>query len=161
MSASEPPIRLRLSRRRWRQMLAELETRGRHCRESGAFLLGSRPRRGIPKVRHAVYFDDLEPGALNGAVHLTHAGYSALWEHCARLDAEVLGDVHTHPGKVVSQSGIDQENPLIAQRGHIALIVPNYATGRIRLTDIGQYSYLGDDGWNQNPRLVRHWRWGR
>ena len=36
----------------------------------------------------------------------------------------MIGDVHTHPGRGVHQSGIDAANPMVAQKGHVALIVP-------------------------------------
>jgi len=139
-------------------MLGELEARGRGHRESGAFLLGLRRRRR-PRVTHIVYFDDLEPASLNGAVHLTNLAYSQLWAMCRELCVEVLGDVHTHPGHMIGQSCVDQDNPLVAQSGHIALIVPNYGRGTIRPSDVGVYEYRGDDGWDERVRAVRHRRW--
>lgn len=139
-------------------MLRELEARGAGTRESGAFLLG-RPQRRRPRVTHVVYFDDVEPESLNGAVHLTLVGYSRLWGLCADLGVEVLGDVHTHPGNMVGQSHIDQDNPLVARAGHVALIVPRFARGRIKPDDVGVYEYRGDDGWRDRPGSIRHWRW--
>ena len=106
-----------------------------------------------------MYFDDLEPGSLNGAVHLTHIAYTRLWELCRQIGIEVLGDVHTHPGSIVSQSHIDQDNPLIAQVGHVALIVPHYAQGTIAISDVGVYEYQGDAGWATRPRALVHRRW--
>lgn len=139
-------------------MVSELEVRGAGARESGAFLLG-RPRRRRPRVTHVAYFDDLEPGSLNGAVHLTLVGYSRLWALCSELGVEVLGDVHTHPGDMVGQSHIDQANPLVARAGHIALIVPRFARERIKPDDVAAYEYRGDDGWRDRPGGIRHWRW--
>jgi len=139
-------------------MLGELEARGRGHRESGAFLLGLRRRRR-PRVTHIVYFDDLEPASLNGAVHLTNVAYSRLWGMCQELGVEVLGDVHTHPGRMIGQSHIDQDNPLVAQAGHLALIVPNYGRGNIRPTEVGVYEYRSDAGWDDRPGAVRHLRW--
>jgi len=156
--ASDRKAALQIRRVDWTRMLMELKARGGGHRESGAFLLGSRRRRR-PKVTHIVYFDDLEPKSLNGAVHLTTSAYSALWAMCRELGVEVLGDVHTHPGRMVGQSPIDQDNPLVAQSGHVALIVPDYAHGRIDLGDVGVYEYRGDDGWASRRRGVRHRRW--
>jgi proteasome lid subunit RPN8/RPN11 len=149
---------IQIRRNIWKTMVRQLEIRGGGVRESGAFLLG-RPRRRHPLVTHVVYFDDLEPGSLNGAVHLTLVAYSRLWALCSELGVEVLGDVHTHPGDIVAQSKIDQDNPLVARAGHIALIVPRFAKGRIKPADVAAYEYLGDDGWRNRPGGVRHWRW--
>lgn len=157
MSASDRSPRLRIRRRTWRRLIDELEARGHGTRESGAFLLGN--RRGRRRVvTHIAYFDDLEPGALNGAVRLTHRAYSALWARCASHGVEVLADVHTHPGDIVRQSQIDQDNPLVAQRGHVALIVPRFAAGHTAPDDVGAYEYLGDEGWRVRPGAVRHGR---
>ena len=158
MKASKRSAALQIRRRAWRQLLAKLGARGGGNRESGAFLLGhTRGRR--PRVTRIVYFDDLEPGSLNGAVHLTHIAYSRLWELCREIGLEVLGDVHTHPGPIVSQSPVDQDNPLVAQVGHVALIVPHYAQGTIVTTDVGVYEYQGDEGWATRPGALVHRRW--
>ena len=158
MKASKRPAALQIRRRAWRHLLTELAARGRGNQESGAFLLGHRRGRR-PRVTRVVYFDDLEPGSLNGAVHLTHIAYTRLWELCRQIGIEVLGDVHTHPGSIVSQSHIDQDNPLIAQVGHVALIVPHYAQGTIAISDVGVYEYQGDAGWATRPWALVHRRW--
>lgn len=156
--ASDRPVSIRIRRRTWRHLLAELSARGGGHREAGAFLLGRRHGRR-PVVTLVVFFDDLEPGSLDGAVHLTTKAYSNLYEICRDARVEVLADVHTHPGSMVRQSPIDQENPLIAQRGHIALIIGDYAQRLTTLGDIGVYEYRGDDGWTTRPAAVRHRRW--
>lgn len=158
MKVFSRPTPLQIQRATWNTMVGELEARGGGTRESGAFLLGDR-RRHRARVTDIVYFDDIEPESLNGAVHLTMVGYSQLWAICTQLGLEVLGDVHTHPGDLVGQSGTDQDNPLVAQVGHLALIVPRYASGHICLRDVGVYEYLGDEGWRDRPRGVRHRRW--
>lgn len=158
-SVSERPL-LRIRARRWRAMPDELAARGRGHRESGAFLLGHRRGRR-PKITHVAYFDDLEPTSLNGAVHLTTAGYTRLNALCVRLGVEVLADIHTHPGDHIHQSGVDMENPLVALPGHVALIVGHLAQNGARLADVGCYRYDGDDGWTTLSRGVSHWRWLR
>lgn len=148
----------RIPRVDWSRMVEELAARGEGRRESGAFLLG--PRRGQrPKVTRIVYFDDLEPGSLNGAVHLTTSAYTALWAVCREYNVEVLADVHTHPGAHIRQSHIDKENPLVAQRGHLAIIIPHYAQRPSRLRDVGTYEYGGESGWETRPRGLTHRRW--
>jgi hypothetical protein len=156
--ASDEGPALQIRRRAWSQLIAELALRGGGHRESGAFLLGRRRGRR-PRVTHVVYFDDLEPGSLNGAVHLTTSAYSELWAMCRDLAVEVLGDIHTHPGDMIGQSHIDEDNPLVAQAGHIALIVPHYARGTIDLRRTGVYEYRGDAGWTTRTRGLSHHRW--
>ena len=151
-------LRLRIRRRDWRELNAQLAARGGGHRESGAFLLGRRRGRR-PLVTQMVYFDDLEPESLNGAVHLTTIAFSRLWTMCRELGVEVLADVHTHPGEYIQQSHIDQDNPMIAQRGHLAIIIGHYAQQHAELRDVGIYEYRGDAGWDTRVRAVSHRRW--
>ena len=156
-SALDRP-RIRVRRADWLELNMQLAVRGDGRRESGAFLLGRRRGRR-PLVTRAVYFDDLEPDSLTGAVHLTTTAYSRLWNICRDLGVEVLADVHTHPGKCVLQSHVDEENPLIAQRGHLAIIIGQYAQQHADLRDVGIYEYRGDDGWKTRNRSLSHRRW--
>lgn len=158
-SAPDRPL-LRIPAKRWRSVLDELAIRGGGYRESGAFLLGRRRGRR-PKVTHIAYFDDLEPGSLNGAVHLTTAGYTRLNRLCSGLGVDVLADIHTHPGQHIHQSSIDEDNPLVAVQGHVAIIVGHFAQNGADLADVGCYRYDGDDGWAKLTRGVSHWRWLR
>lgn len=158
-SASERPV-LRIPAKRWRTMLDELAARGGGQKESGAFLLGRRGGRR-PKVTHVAYFDDVEPASLNGAVHLTTVGYTRLNALCRQLGVEVLADIHTHPGDYICQSSIDEDNPLVAIPGHLAIIVGEYAQYGATLADVGCYRYDGDDGWTTLTSGMSHWRWLR
>src|SRR5262245_47147704 len=101
--------KIRIGRGNWWELNAQLAARGAGRRESGAFLLGRRIGRR-PRVTHFAYFDDLEPGSLDGAVHLTTTAYSRLWAVCRDLGVEVLADAHTHPDRYIEQSHIDQDN---------------------------------------------------
>jgi proteasome lid subunit RPN8/RPN11 len=136
---------LRMRRRDWVSMIGELARRGAGARESGAFLLGERSgdRRTVTRI---VYLDDLDPGCLSGGIEFDGRAYSALWDTCDAERRVVIGDVHTHPGRVVRQSPIDAENPMIARKGHVALIVPNLARGAIAPSDVGVHRYDGR-GW--------------
>lgn len=133
---------LRMRRRAWRAMLAELERRGHGSRESGAFLLADRSgdRRTVAQV---VYLDDLDPGCLTGGIEFDGRAYSKLWDICDAEQRVVIGDVHTHPGQDVHQSGIDAENPMIAQRGHVALILPDFAVHAVQPHEVGVHRYDG------------------
>jgi hypothetical protein len=67
----------------------------------------------------------------------------ARWDICDAERRVVVGDVHTHPGRSVHQSGIDAENPMVAQDGHVAVILPDYATRPIEPHEAGIHRYEG------------------
>jgi hypothetical protein len=124
-------------------LLAGLAARGQGSRESGAFLLT--PRRGGGRTVTAVaYFDDLDAHCLVGGIHLDGDAFPRLWDLCDRDGVRVIGDIHTHPGPWVSQSSIDADNPLIARRGHVALIAPDFAQGHVPPAALGVHVYRGD-----------------
>jgi proteasome lid subunit RPN8/RPN11 len=143
--------------------MAELRRRGQDERESGAFLLAEvrrRPRR----VADAVFFDDLDPNALNGAVSIPGEAFGRLWSMCAARGMRVIADVHTHPGSGVRQSGIDAANPMVARCGHVAVIVPHFAQRSPAPSDLGVHVYQGDRSWksafgSQAAALVRRTWW--
>ena len=59
----------------------------------------------------------------------------------------MLADLHTHGGPgPARQSSLDRDNPMIAQPGHVALIVPNFAIG-FRMRDVCVYEYLDSHRW--------------
>ena len=138
--------RLTISRRVWRRLVRELAARGRGERESGAFLL-ARTGRAPRRVAATVYFDDLDPAALNGAISIRGAAFARLWDICAERGMRVVGDVHTHPGSGVAQSDIDAANPMVARRGHVAIILPYFARGAPVPADAGVHVYQGDRSW--------------
>jgi proteasome lid subunit RPN8/RPN11 len=140
---------LTLEREVWNELLAELEARGRGRCESGAFLLAAREPRSIT-VSDVVYFDDLDPECLVGAIHLHQSAFGRLWDWCAARSLRVVGDIHTHPGSGVAQSSIDREHPMVAMHGHVGIIVPNFAQGAITPRDVGVHVYLGADGWRSH-----------
>lgn len=156
--------RLRLSRRQWRLLLADLAERGRGDRESGVFLL-ARANNGRGRVVDWVAFDDLDPHCLTGAISLRGSAFNRLWEICRERGLRVIADVHTHPSAGVAQSEIDASNPMVAQVGHIALIVPHFAQRGCRPEDVGFHVYLGDKRWARHlgpaarQRLRVGWSW--
>lgn len=137
---------LRMRRAAWKAMIAELGRRGRGSRESGAFLLGDRggDQRTVTQV---VYLDDLDPNCLTGGIAFDGLAYSKLWDICDAEKRRVIGDVHTHPSRWVHQSSIDSANPMIAQDGDVALIVPDFAMHPIEAREVGVHRYDG-----------RHWQ---
>jgi len=132
----------------WRRLIFQLRNRGQGHSESGAFLLAPQ-NSTTDHVTAFVCYDDLDPDAYQGGAIAFHAvGHAALWDHCRKNNLRVAADVHTHPGRGVGQSGIDQRNPMIPLQGHTALIVPNFAHTRWwTLDDVGIYEYLGDFKW--------------
>ena len=132
----------------WMRLLRQLRRRGRGLQETGAFLLGSDS--GHSKTVTAfVCYDDLDPNACQcGAITFHAVGYAALWEYCRAHTLAVIADVHTHPGRRVTQSGVDQRNPMLPVTGHTALIVPCFGrTPWWSLRQIGVYEYLGHFRW--------------
>jgi proteasome lid subunit RPN8/RPN11 len=134
------------------KLMAELGQRGQGRREAGAFLLAQREPASAerpharPRVTAVAYYDDLDPDSLTGGITFGAAGYSALNARCRAERLRVVGDIHTHPHRWVAQSGIDAAHPMLATKGHIAIIAPNYGSGRIRLSDLGVHVF-NTPGW--------------
>lgn len=138
---------LRIPASLWKQLIEQLHARtGRGRHESGAFLLGHITDQGR-EVTQVLYFDDLHPDVhARGVVELPAAAFRSLWAIVRERGLQVVADVHTHPHGA-RQSEIDRENPLIATRGHIALIVPNFARPPLEREALGIYIYEGDHRW--------------
>jgi len=137
---------LRIRRKDWVSLLRELGRRGGGKRETGAFLLAHQDsdRRTVSRV---VYLDDLDPRCLQGNIHFDGRAYSKLWDLCENENIMVIGDVHTHGGRSVGQSGVDASNPMIARDGHVALIVPYLARKVVSPGEVGVHRYQGVRGW--------------
>ena len=133
---------LRMKLRDWRAMLAELGGRGRGTIESGAFLL-ARKDGDLTRVIRVVYYDDLDPDCLVGGIHFHGLAYDKLWALCRNDGLKVIGDVHTHPAGRVEQSDIDRGSPMVAQQGHVAVIVPHFAQRPTDPSDVGVHLYDG------------------
>jgi hypothetical protein len=137
---------LRIRPRLWRTIVVDLGQRGHGTRESGAFLLAQPAARTT--IVDWVAYDDLDPGCLTGGISFAGEGIGRLSDHCAATGLVVAGDVHTHPGSFVAQSHIDRDNPMIAKKGHVALILPDYAQTSPLPTEIGIHRYLGGRHWD-------------
>lgn len=142
-----PKHRLSCSTKLWNEGLVELRRRTEGHHESGAFLLGKEDgsRRRITRF---AYYDDFDPHSLDtGIVVFDGSGYGPLWELCRETGLTVVADVHVHPG-AARQSHSDRTNPMIATKGHIALIVPDFAERIFQPADLGVYEYKGAHSWN-------------
>ena len=132
----------------WFYLLRTLRKRGGGYKESGAFLLA---KNGTNKVTSFIAYDDLDPRCLDeGIVIFQGHGFIFLWNHCEENSLHVIADVHTHGGIPARQSESDRTNPMISRKGHIALILPNFARNHFLVrTGIGIYEYLGNHLWRQ------------
>jgi hypothetical protein len=138
----------------WRRLVRDLRERGRGKHESGAFLLG-RQRLEVRRILDFVLYDDLDPTSLDtGIVRLDGRHFGKLWDLCRRRNLAVVADVHTHPCGS-GQSTSDQAHPIIAQAGHIALIVPDFARPSVRREEVGIYVYQGHRRWKAIPETRR------
>lgn len=144
-SSARRPL-VSLTRWQWRSLIRELGRRGQGTREAGAFLLAPGP--DSRRVAHVEYFDDLDPMCLRGNIEIEGQAFSKLWDICETKKLAVIADVHTHPGAAVHQSSIDKDSPMVAQIGHVALIVPHFATRRVRPRHVGVHRYCGGGEWD-------------
>lgn len=145
-----PEHRLSCSTKLWQTGLSELGRRGQGQHESGAFLLGHwRGQRRT--IEQFVYYDDLDPGCLDSGVVVFDGTYfSTLWSYCRQTGLRVVADVHTHGNHYARQSSLDRDNPMIAQEGHVALIVPNFSQTMVGAASIGVYEYQGAHRWQDH-----------
>ena len=137
---------LRIQSTKWQTLLGQLHRRTRGIHESGAFLLG-RVAGSWRSMEHVIYYDDLDPHAYRTGVVVMHgASFGLLWEFCRSRELSVVADIHVHP-EGAFQSIADRDNPMIAQRGHLALIVPYFARPPVRLGTLGFFEYYGSHRW--------------
>lgn len=133
----------------WHRGVDELARRAGGRQESGAFLLGRIENR-VRRIEEFLFYDDVDPTCFaNGIVEFDGRKLGAVWQHCRDTQRTVVADVHVHPGHY-SQSPSDQRNPMIAEAGHLALIIPNYATGGRMPGHIGVHEYLGSFRWRSH-----------
>jgi len=131
----------------WNTGVLELRKRtlgGR--RESGAFLLGSKAG-PLRRIEEFVFYDDIDPQSLStGIVVIDGRRLGALWTHCRNSGREVVADIHVHPGSY-QQSQSDKANPIMAEIGHVAMILPDFARRATRPGGIGVFEYKGSRRW--------------
>ncbi len=135
----------------WRAGINELRRRAGGRRESGAFLLGHEKAR-THRIGQFLFYDDIDPNCFRtGIVMFDGRLFGKVWQRCHDAGLTVVADVHVHPGGY-GQSSSDQCNPMIAEVGHFAIIIPNYAAGKVAPPDIGIYEYLGSRKWRNHSR---------
>ena len=129
----------------WAHLIFDLARTGEGRKESGAFLLGKiEPDRTITDY---LLYADIAPDSQHVDYVLLRGRHMArVWDECEARNLVVVADVHTHPGAPM-QSRSDRANPIISVAGHVALIVPNFAMGRITPASIGFHEFQGDGKW--------------
>ena len=139
----------------WNPGVDELHRRTGRGHESGAFLVGDIDGR-TRRIRQFLFYDDLDPHCFDhGIVEFDGSKFGLVWKKCRELKMTVVADVHVHP-RNYRQSPTDRDNPMIAELGHLAFIIPDYA-GRNRLPGkIGVYEYLGSRQWRDHSRQGSH-----
>ena len=147
----------------WCAGVTELRRRAGGRRESGAFLLGSKGK--ARRIEEFVFYDDIDPNALrNGIIEIDGRRLGDLWVHCRKSGRTVVADVHVHPGGFW-QSDSDRANPIMAEVGHIAIILPHFVKSATGPCGIGVYEYLGSRQWRDrsfdrpSPFHVGWWPW--
>ncbi len=151
-----PPPRLRCGRAVWRAGVLELERRTRGGRqESGAYLLGRDEPSGGQRILEFVFYDDIDPRALEtGEVTIRQTALPKLWELCRSRGYGVVADVHVHP-RGCRQSPSDMANPVMPRSGHIAMILPDFAKDAPEPGVIGIYEFLGGGRWADHSAAGR------
>lgn len=148
-AATGRPPKLVCASRLWNQGVDELRRRaGGRC-ESGAFLLGTANGK-TRKIQQFLFYDDVDPTCFaHGIVEFDGSKFGTVWQKCREANMTVVADVHVHPGRF-GQSGSDRHNPMIAEAGHLALILPDYAARARMPGKIGVYEYLGSRQWQDH-----------
>lgn len=145
-AATTPAPLLEVPATLWAELMTHLRVQGGGVRESGAFLLGHKTD-AVRTVMRFVPYERLQPDAFrNDYVSLKADSFAKLWEVCRAQGMTVVADVHTHPFGP-GQSLSDRANPMVALKGHIALIVPRFAKGDPHPRDLGLYVYQGNHQW--------------
>lgn len=145
-AATTPAPLLEAPPQLWGELVAHLRQQSGGVRESGAFLLGRKDDSTRVCTRFLPY-EQLQADALHDDyVSLSAASFAKLWELCRAERLSVVADIHTHRFGA-GQSRSDRTNPMVALAGHIALIVPRFAQGEVRVSDVNMYVYQGSHRW--------------
>jgi len=146
--------RLSCSKALWTRLLRELHRRGGEQHEAGAFLLGRRGTRRL-ETEDVIFYDDLDPHAYDSGVCVLYGdSFAKLWKICRERKLSVVADIHTHPGRA-RQSPSDRMHPMVANVGHVAIIVPNFARKPVIDASLGVYEYRGGYEWEDFSGLSR------
>jgi hypothetical protein len=157
-----PEHKLRCDRNLWRSICRGLCERSEGHHESGCFLLGHVVD-GRKVVLDAVYYDDLDPMAYSSGVCILRApSFGKLWKICRERKLDVVADIHTHLFSA-QQSEADRTNPMIAEKGYLAIIAPELCCKSTTPANMNLYEYLGGHRWidhsARSSRILYTGRW--
>jgi len=85
-----------------------------------------------------------------GSFQISAAEMARVVGVAARLDLEIVGQVHTHPGAAYHSPG-DEEGARIRYDGYISLVIPDYGVHLPRLHQAAVYSFSSEGGWQPMP----------
>ena len=115
-------------------------------RESGAYLLGVDLPAGSEQILEFMFYDDIDPRALEtGVVTIRQTALPRLWALCRERGYGVVADIHVHPGGY-GQSSSDMANPVMPRAGHVAMILPNFAQAQCEPAASASMSSWGQVG---------------
>ena len=138
---------LEIPRGLYDSLIVDLVKSGRGVKESGAFLLGvlDGQRRSVTSY---LMYDKVAPlsSSQHAFVAFTAEEMARAWEHCYTVGLHVVSDVHTHPFGP-AQSISDRAHPIVSVAGHVALIVPYFASGSPQPLDLGVHLFGGRGRW--------------
>jgi hypothetical protein len=90
--------------------------------------------------------DELADTVIQPRHHATSVGYeledewiTAMFVRLRSEQRTVRAQIHTHPGRNVGHSLIDEAFPLIRTAGFVSIVVPRFATGPIDLRGAGVF----------------------
>jgi proteasome lid subunit RPN8/RPN11 len=144
-----PPIKI--SESLWQSTWSGLSQRGQGRRESACVWAGERfADRWV--VHDVVFLDDL-PGVHGGRLHhcTTRPAVAALLSRLRSAGWQIVADVHTHPRDWVDLSPVDRQHPIEHRIGLVAIVLPHYGRGPIRLESVGVHEYQGSYRWRTLP----------
>ena len=75
-----------------------------------------------------------------------------LWIELSRRRRTVRAQVHSHPGSAY-HSARDDQFPLIHTPGFVSIVIPNFASGPVSLSDAYVTERDSDGGWHSLDRL--------
>jgi hypothetical protein len=137
---------LRLRKGLLREAFSILREHGAGRSECVVYLTGARSEPGqVDEVLHPVHL------ARPGFYEIDGAWLTNTWIDLARKDREVRVQVHTHREEAF-HSKTDDDFPLLQTEGFLSLVIPEFATGPIGLTDSFLAELQGDGRWLElNP----------
>jgi len=130
----------------YRELIRDLAASGRGQKESGAFLLGTQDD-GVRKVTSYLMYDVIAPASSreHDYVALTGEEMATAWSHAIGwVSRRWPTFIRIHSGCTES---LGSRHPMVSIAGHVALIVPSFATGNPMPGDLGIHRLSRNGQW--------------